>query len=268
MRFKIDHDLHIHTQLSACSGHPEQTPKQILKYAKDNNLSTICVTDHYWDSAVLGGSNWYAPQNFEHISKSKPLPQDENVKFLFGAETELNRDLTLGIPLSRFNDFDFVIIPTTHFHMNGFTVFDDEYKNNEKLAKLWIKRLDYLLDLSLSFEKIGIAHLACGLINNNSREDYLNALSLLSESEMERVFSRLAKAGCGIELNKSDMSFSDSEADIVLRPFKIAKNCGCKFYMGSDAHTPKAFTGFKDVFERAVTLLDLKEIDKFVIKNS
>ncbi len=27
MRFKIDHDLHIHTQLSACSDHPEQTPK-------------------------------------------------------------------------------------------------------------------------------------------------------------------------------------------------------------------------------------------------
>ena len=123
-----------------------------------------------------------------------------------------------------------------------------------------------MLDLSLPFEKIGIAHLACGLINNNSREDYLNALSLLSDSEMERVFTKMAKVGCGVELNKGDMSFSDSEKDIVLRPFKIAKNCGCKFYLGSDAHNPSAFNNFKEVFDRAITLLDLKESDKFYIK--
>ena len=266
MRFKIDHDYHIHTQQSFCSQNPEQNVHNILNHAKQNNLSTICVTDHYWDSAVLGGSEWYKPQNFEHISKSKPLPQDKSVKFLFGAETELKRDLTLGMPISRFNDFDFVIIPTTHFHMKGFTVFEDEWRNCEKLAKLWITRLDNLLDMPLPFEKIGIAHLACGLINNNSRQDYLDTLSLISESEMERVFSKIAKIGCGVELNKGDMSFSDSETDIVLRPFKIAKNCGCKFYLGSDAHSPTSFENYKDVFERAVSLLGLKETDKFFIK--
>ena len=34
MKFIIDHDLHIHSQLSLCSGIPEQTPKAILEYAK------------------------------------------------------------------------------------------------------------------------------------------------------------------------------------------------------------------------------------------
>ena len=266
MRYKIDHDYHIHSQLSTCSSDPKQNPLRILQHAKDNNLSTICVTDHYWDSAVEGGSPWYKPQNFEHISQSKPLPQDENIKFLFGAETELVKNFTLGMPLNRFSDFDFVIIPTTHFHMNGFTINEDEFRNSEKLANLWIKRLDKVLDMPLPFEKIGIAHLACHLINNNSREDYLQTLSLISASEMERVFTKMAQKGCGVELNKGDMSFSDSEADIVLRPFKIAKNCGCKFYLGSDVHSPSRFDGFKQVFDRAVTLLDLKESDKFYIK--
>ena len=266
MRYKIDHDLHIHTQLSSCSMNPEQNTLNILKYAKENNLSTICVTDHYWDSAVLGASPWYAPQNFEHISKSKPLPQDDNVRFLFGAETELKRNFTLGIPDSRFNDFDFVIIPTTHFHMNGYTVNEDEFRNNEKLAKLWIKKLEYLLDLPLPFEKIGIAHPVCRLINRKSKEDYLNTLSLIPDNEMERVFTKMAKVGCGVELNKGDMSFSDSEKDIVLRPFKIAKNCGCKFYLGSDAHSPSGFDNYLEIFDRAITLLDLKESDKFYIK--
>ena len=88
MRFTFDHDLHIHSYLSSCSRDPEQTPERILQYAKDEGLNTICLTDHYWDSAVEGPSKWYAPQDFEHISQAKPLPQSDGIRFLFGCETE------------------------------------------------------------------------------------------------------------------------------------------------------------------------------------
>ena len=70
----------------------------------------------------------------------------------------------------------------------------------------------------------------------------------------------------GIELNRDDMMFSDEEEDTVLRMFKIAKYHGCKFYCGSDAHTPKAFALSKDAFERAITKLELKQTDKFIIE--
>jgi histidinol phosphatase-like PHP family hydrolase len=63
----------------------------------------------------------------------------------------------------------------------------------------------------------------------------------------------------------SDMSFADSEADSVLRIFKIAKSCGCKFYLGSDAHHPEAFEKTTEIFERAITMLDLTENDKFIL---
>ena len=59
------------------------------------------------------------------------------------------------------------------------------------------------------------------------------------------------------------MSFSDGEADTVLRPFRIAKNQGCKFYLGSDAHHPSDFSNARAVFERAVDMLGLSESDKF-----
>ena len=87
MRFQIDHDLHIHTQLSTCSQNPEQTADRILAYAKEYGLKEICVTDHYWDSAVPGASKWYVPQNFDNISKVLPLPQADGIKFRFGCET-------------------------------------------------------------------------------------------------------------------------------------------------------------------------------------
>ena len=61
------------------------------------------------------------------------------------------------------------------------------------------------------------------------------------------------------------MSFSDEDAEVVLRPYKLAKQCGCKFYCGSDAHLTKELSGTRAVFEKAVDLLGLAEEDKFVV---
>lgn len=265
MKFKIDHDYHIHSKLSSCSRDPEQTGDRMLDYARKNGLSRICVANHYWDSAVEGASGWYKPQNFEHISKDCPLPKADGIEFLFGCECEMDKFMTLGMPVQRFDDFDFVIIPTTHLHMTGFTITAEDAESKDRIAELWVKRLDALLDMPLPFKKLGIAHLACGLINKKSRQDFLETLKLIPSEDMEHLFKKAAKLGCGIELNQSDMSFSDEEADIVLRPFRIAKECGCKFYLGSDAHHPKDFENAKEIFERAVTLLDLSEDDKFHI---
>lgn len=264
MKFQIDHDYHIHSVLSACSRDPEQTPERILQYARDNGLRRVCITDHYWDSAVSGASKWYEPQNFEHISRSKPLPADPNIEFLFGCETEFNGQFTLAMPISRFDDFDFVIIPTTHMHMT-LVIDGADAESNARRAELWVERLDALLDLPLPFGKIGLAHLACKLINRKSREDYLDTLRRIPSAEIERVFQKAAARGCGIELNRDDMDFSDGETDEVLRMFRIAKKCGCKFYLGSDAHHPDALERSVAIFSRAIDLLGLTEDDKFHI---
>ena len=265
MTYKIDYDLHIHSKLSLCSSDPEQTVENILNAAKANRLSTVCITDHYWDSAVAGASDWYRTQNFEHISGILPLSSKSSVRALFGCETDLDRHFTLGIPPSRFSDFDFIIVPTTHLHMNGFTISDEDQNSSERRARLWVERLDAVLNMPLPFAKVGIAHLACPLLDRRSPSDYFKTLSQIPDSEMERLFAKAASLGCGIELNQTDMSFPDAAESAVLRPFRIAKSCGCKFYLGSDAHHPKGFLRMREVFERAVRLLDLRESDKFRI---
>lgn len=261
MRYVIDHDLHIHTQLSSCSQHPLQTTENILRYALDNGLKTICVTDHYWDETIPGASGWYAPQNTAHIRQSLPLPRAEGVRFLFGCETELRRDCVVGVSPARFDELDFVIVPTTHLHMTDFTVTGKE--TAAQRAALWVDRLDALLAMDLPFHKIGLAHPACTLIAP-SRETYLETLRLLPETEMERLFTKAAKLGCGIELNAEDFAFPEEDTETVLRLFRIAKKCGCRFYCGSDAHAPEDLTHAVRRFERAVDLLDLTEEDKFL----
>ncbi|MBQ6846268.1 MAG: PHP domain-containing protein [Oscillospiraceae bacterium] len=264
MKYIVDNDLHIHSYLSSCSDDPEQTPEAILSHAKKYGLKTICLTDHFWDSAVPGASEWYAPQDFSHIKKSKPLPQSEGIRFLFGCEADLDKFRTLGIDKSRFYEFDFIIISTTHFHMTGFTLHDEERASAKNRAKAWVERLDTIFDMDLPFHKIGLAHLACKLIAPE-RAELLEVLSLIPETEMKRIFTKAAKLGVGIELNSSDMSFSDDEKDIILKPFKIAKECGCKFYFGSDAHHPERLSESIEKFQRAVEELNLTEEDKFII---
>ena len=104
MRFKYDHDLHIHSRISPCSGDNEQTAERIFKYAQQNKLKTICITDHVLDDVVGGeGSKVYCGLNYECVSQIKPLPQSNDIKFLFGCEPELSKDMVLGISKERFD---------------------------------------------------------------------------------------------------------------------------------------------------------------------
>jgi histidinol phosphatase-like PHP family hydrolase len=259
--FRFDHDLHIHSLLSACSRDPEQTPARLLQYAKEYGLRTLCLTDHYWDASIPTDSGWYRPQDFDHIAQSLPLPQSDGVRFWFGCETDLTSDLRLGIPSSRFDDFKFIVIPTTHLHMSE-NIRPEDAPFKEARARLWAERLDALLDLPLPFEKIGIAHLACPLLVPSSHGEYLEALDMIPTETMERVFAKAAKTGVGIELNSYDLKCPDNEVDTVFRMFRIAKSMGCKFYFGSDAHHPDAFDHVGEIFARAIRLLDLRECDR------
>ena len=62
------------------------------------------------------------------------------------------------------------------------------------------------------------------------------------------------------------MRFQDEEEEIVLRMFRVAKAMGCKFYCGSDAHTPGYLKFAVSVFEHALPKLELSENDRFYIE--
>ena len=257
MRYIVDHDLHIHSHLSLCSNIPAQNKDAIFAYGEANGLKTLCLTDHMWDPAVPGASGWYARQPYERTCEALPLPQSDKVKFLFGCETDQKMDNVIGVSPALMEKLDFIIIPTTHMHMGGFTVRGDE--GVEERAKLWCSRLDAVLDMDLPFYKIGIAHLTCSLIYQGH---YLEVLQAIPEAEYHRLFAKAAKAGVGIELNFPSLSLTEEDRDIVLNPYRIAKAEGCKFYFGSDAHDPQGLAEAMDNFQNIVDLLELTEDDK------
>ena len=271
MKFSIDHDYHIHSHISLCSDDPEQSNERILRYAEENGLRKICLTDHFWDETLPARCGFYNQQGFERIKKALPLPQSENVEFLFGCETEMDKDFNVGVSEKLYDEFDFIIVPTTHLHFNAFVMekvlYEPEYR-----AYLWAERFRKLLEKDMPFNKMGIAHLTCGLMlagewesgENAGEPKYVSVLRLIEDSVYRELFAEAAKKGMGIELNvPSFKKMSEAELYEVLRPYKTAKEMGCKFYLGSDAHTPAELDGAMPRFAEIIDALALTETDKF-----
>jgi len=265
MRYRVDHDFHIHSYLSSCSRDPEENPENLLRWAQESGYDKIILTDHFWDETLPGASDWYAPQDFAHICEAKPLPQGEKTRFYFGCETEMDKFFTVGVSPERLDEFAFIIIPTTHLHMMGFTL-DEKDDSYDSRARLYVERFDRLLDMDLPFEKIGIAHITCDLIAKSpvpGEWGHHAVLNRISDAEFERLFTRAAQKGLGIELNFNPDNYTEEEMESELRPYRLAKKCGCKFYFGSDAHFPVNMHRSRERFEKIVDLLDLQEEDKF-----
>lgn len=265
MRYIIDHDLHIHSGISLCSGDPEQTPARILQYAVENGLKHICLTDHYWDShlPVANGFDFYTLQDLARIKQALPLPQTEGVTFHFGCETDMDKFFTVGVGKEEIGEFEFIIVPTTHLHMPGFTIDEPDFPL-ERRAALFVQRFDALLDADLPFGKVGLAHLTCSLMAPAAPQDHLMVLDMIPDEEYARLFARAAEKGMGIELNFPSFGYTEQELPRILRPYRIAKTCGCKFYFGSDAHTPAGLDAAMKNFEHIIDLLQLEESDKFL----
>lgn len=262
MKFKFDHDYHIHSQLSLCSGDSGQTAQRLLEYAKVNNFKKLCVTDHYWDENVPGASDWYKPQNFSHINEINPLPEGGRIQFDFGCETDLDKHLTLGISKKMMDKFKFIVIPTTHLHMLGFTI-DEADRPLERRAAKYCERLRAVLDMDLPFYKIGIAHLTCPLLAPDNWQDHIDVINMISSDEFSDIFKAAADKKVGIELNFNLARYTKEDAECILRPYRIAAAAGCKFYIGSDAHHPAVLTAAKERFEKIIDALHLEQEQKF-----
>ncbi len=262
MRFVADHDFHIHSTLSLCCHDETQTPEAILNYAKQNGFKKICLTNHFWDGAVYSKAKWHKAQRYRKIKTALPLPQTDGVQFLFGAETDMDYNYVVGVSKWRCKSFDFIIVPTTHLHLAGNTV-KTKIRAPEEAAEHWIKRLEELLKKDMPWHKTGIAHLTCGHIFEKRTPE---VISLLPDEKLYSLFTDCAVKGVGIELNLRTLSMTDEAKKILLRPYHIAKDCGCKFYLGSDSHKRAALDTAKENFEDIITLLDLKESDKFILR--
>ena len=138
-----------------------------------------------WDESVKSVGEWHEEQRFDFITKALPLPQDEKVKFLFGAEAEMDYNFTLGVSDEHIDCFDFITVSTTHLHLEGYTV-KKRPQIAEEAAELWLKRFEELLKKDLPWHKMGVSHLTGTHV---FKANHAKAISLLKTNDLYDIFS-------------------------------------------------------------------------------
>jgi len=239
----IDHDVHCHTLLSSCCNDERMTPPNIIAMAAQAGLSTIGFADHFWDSSIPGASPWYKGQDWAHVSKLRDQipPDTQGLRVLFGCESEYCGDGKIGISAETASLFDFVLLPMSHFHMSGGFTRPKDLSRPADVAALLMARLREVVKIDFI---TGIAHplLPIGFM------DYCDEiLAMLDKSQLRDTFAKAAEMNISIELNAGAFPGCNGgqtdgcHDESLLRILSLAKEAGCCFHFGSDAHSVEAF---------------------------
>ena len=269
MRYIVDHDFHIHSGGSMCSGDPMQTPARILQYGLDEGYAAVALTDHFWDETVPmprggWGPDFYTSQNWPHITKQLPLPSHDNIRFIFGAEVDMTMDGSVGVSPERLAQMDILLISISHFHMTDFTISAADAATPEGRAKVLLDKLDLLLTYDLPWHKISLAHLTGPKLGGGDPDFHCEVLRLVQGERLTALFKKAAALGVAIELNTGTFRFGNkAEEAAVVAFYAHAKECGCKFTFGSDEHKSNGFGYHRQRGQRMADALGLTEEDIF-----
>lgn len=269
MRYIVDHDFHIHSGGSMCSGDSEQTPERILQYAIDEGLAAVALTDHFWDELVPmprggWGPDFYTSQNWEHIRKQLPLPRHDKIRFLFGAEVDMTLDGTVGISDERLAQMDILLLSLSHFHMTDFTIRSEDAATPAGRAAVLLDKLETLLAMDLPWRKIILAHLTGPKLSGGDPAAHCEVLRLMQGARLTAIFRSIAAKGMGIELNTGTFRFGNEEEEkAVIAFYAHAKECGCKFTFGSDEHKSAGFGYHRERGQKMADRLGLSNEDIF-----
>lgn len=256
MRYVVDHDLHNHSLVSPCSRDSRQTREAVFAYALTNGYRLVAVTDHLWsDTREL---LWPSLQE---------LPQSEHCRCLAGAEVDMDLNGNLLIQEDELEKVDFFILALNHFHLGLVTDHRKIPLSPRDCKAYYMERLNRTFERrDLPFDRMGLAHFTWVGLPDNQLAEVFNAFS---DRELRDVFQNVVRLGMGVELNFDPARYDAATLEAILRPYRIAKEEGCGFYCGGDAHHPEDFSRNRAKFETIVNLLELNETDKwrFVVEN-
>lgn len=257
---KIQHDFHVHTSLSICANETA-TVENYLAHAKRLGLKKIGFSDHFGAGDIPGARGFYRAHPFEHNAKLKETLASINepdIKLYFGCETEYHtprRDIALTEEEAE--QFDFIVVPNSHTHM----IMPKEYiPSYEKHRDFMIQAYEDILNSKLSRYVTAMAHpfeAVCCPYDNTI------LINMISDDQFKRLFDKTAEKGIAFEINVSftkNMTTHDIENCAQLRMFRLAKECGCQFTFGSDAHDSKQHEFYENA-DLIATLLNLQETD-------
>lgn len=233
---KVTSDLHVHTSLSLCG---DQTAdfKDYFPALNQAGIETVGFANHFWDKAVFPADHgFYAPQTLERMlewKKELDAAEHYGIRVLFGGETEMYYDTSVGITTENTEKLDYLLIPLTHYHITGFSIKDNNL-SDEQVKLLSIERAT----AAANFESkcpVVLAHFPMFFGVFAERQKQIQGV--FTKDEIRSLVSLLAERKVALELHSS---FACTMDEWIVEFMATAKEHGCKFTFGVDYHSPKS----------------------------
>lgn len=243
-------DLHLHTNLSSCAP-SDTTLESFLPYCAHEGIKKIGISNHL-----------YSHKGIKHTLQIKHelhALQDSSVQVLLGCEMELFPEQEPMLHKENASQFDYVLVAPSHI----FNLIH-EYKNfdlstPDKIRHMLIENFKRacLLDL-------GVPTAICHPLYPICAPDQQGILDGITDVQLTDCFTLAAKHDKSIEIHAClyrNTITLDQEglSPSYIHMLSIARECGCKFHFGSDAHKPEDFIHKHSLLERAAKRANISE---------
>jgi histidinol phosphatase-like PHP family hydrolase len=239
----LDHDLHVHTYYSPCArrkdadGRPAATPERYFERVRELGLGLLVFTDHFVEDPTTSGMAQFYKGSGPAILRDlraelARLEPPAELRVLIGCETDTLAPGVLAISRTLAEQLDFVLAPTTHYHLTG--IPQPRSFGAQDVA-------DHMLMMLESVVKLGwvdaIAH------PFDERESLVGDLrriyDALDKAHLDDILGLAAENGTALEVNGSAINSPNrpNYPAMYLPVVQRAKELGVVFTFGSDAHS-------------------------------
>ena len=250
-------DLHLHTNLSSCAPNTT-TVSTYLEHCETEGIKKIGISNHL-----------YNDKGIDHTLKIKDeiyaLQNSTSVQILLGCEMEVFYDEEFMLNKTTAAQFDYVLLAPSHIfnQMQHYEKFD--LSSSDKIRNLIIDNFKRacLLDLGLP---TAICHPLYPICAPNQQE----ILDGMTDEQLAECYTLAAQHNKSIEIHAClyrDTVTLDQEglSPSYIRMLSVAKQCGCKFHFGTDAHDAQSFINKHSLLLRAAERAGICEDDMWCL---
>ena len=256
-------DLHVHTNLSLCA--PKTTTvASYLPHCSREGIEKLGISNHLYAANKEGiEGRSYLEHNLLVREELAKLAGQTDVRFLLGCECEVIWGRAPGLLPEEAPLYDYVLFASSHLfnipHL--YRNIDLDVSNAEKTRKVMLEQ--FIRTCKAEYPvPMGICHPLYPICCPWEQE----VVDGMTYAQLRDCFSLAAERQVSIEIHaclyrNGTQLDGEGLSPSYLRMLAIAKECGCKFHFGADAHAPDAFIGKHRLLERAARRIGLTKDD-------
>ena len=232
-------DFHIHSDHESKRGRTEKMQEYVEEVYR-HGMTTAGFSEHYWNGAFSGWGKWYQPQTTKQLEEIREAAQKvrlpEGIRIRIGCESEYSKDGVIPLTMEDVRALDYVIVPHSHLNMVG-TVTEHSYQKDPKGAARYMVRTFMEVMRHKMAEHITI--LAHPFVPVGMDEEQDAVLSYITNEEFIQSARAARDMGIALEINSltwRGKTMEEVEHSEFIRFYRIAREEGCCFTFGSDAH--------------------------------